>query len=405
MELLSTKLSVSFLTALIALLAVSPLSAEPDKPTVAVMPIEDQAGKLEPAVTKTATGYLRDALAATNEFIVIDESRRRSKLDEIIDRKKKESYKECYDESCQIPLGKALSADSILRAKVRKLGTCILSVELVDLAKEATVAATKEDFDCKIGGLKTAIDKTTNRLSQTVSGESEKLADLSEKTDAGQTSKDVSPSDDGSERPRGRIYGLQSSSRNLSGSATPGFESGIRAKFGLQSVQISNNEGYTSATNGLLLGAEYEMLLTDHVSMGVGLTWRRVASVSYPVLTFQGDERTRRDKTLDYLSVPWLLRLNTNTMLGIFRPRLVAGIDFGYLISGPTEAEGFMMSGLVGVGSVIEVNDMPFTVDIRLDYGFLDQLPGAESKRERERIGSSEYRNSQSYGLIVGYRF
>ena len=53
---------------------------------------------------------------------------------------RKESYQKCYDKSCQIPLGQSLAADTILTGKITfLLGRYTMTVELVDLAKEATV--------------------------------------------------------------------------------------------------------------------------------------------------------------------------------------------------------------------------------------------------------------------------
>ncbi len=62
--------------------------------------------------------------------------------------KKKESYKQCYEKSCQIPLGQALSADSILRTTLTHIGgVYVVSAELVDLEKQAGMGAAVEECE------------------------------------------------------------------------------------------------------------------------------------------------------------------------------------------------------------------------------------------------------------------
>ena len=131
---------------------------------VAILPLESQSESLGGDVLEKATSYLRSGLAATDRFIIVGAGRQNEKLESFIDRKKKESYEECYDEKCQIELGKALAADMILRTKIEEFGSCVLSVHLIDLAKEALVDGSTETFSCRIEGLKVAIDKITNEL-------------------------------------------------------------------------------------------------------------------------------------------------------------------------------------------------------------------------------------------------
>ncbi len=123
------------------------LQAEQKSIKLAVMEIDDTTRSFDAAVIENATEMLRSKLAATGQFIVIDKSRQMDKLKTLIKEEKKESYRECYDKGCQIPLGQALSADTILRTSISCLNDkCILSAELVDLAKEATVRGASEPF-------------------------------------------------------------------------------------------------------------------------------------------------------------------------------------------------------------------------------------------------------------------
>ena len=130
---------------LLSVLALSlALFGEEKKYKVAVMEFDDQTKKLSKSVLEAAAEYLRGELVASNQFIVISKDRQKA----IVKEKKKESWKECYDQSCRIQLGQALSADTILTGAISKFGnTFILTLELVDLAKEATVKGAKAEYD------------------------------------------------------------------------------------------------------------------------------------------------------------------------------------------------------------------------------------------------------------------
>ncbi len=122
-----------------AALLVAPAPPGP-RPKVAVMSIEDRSEKIDQKLLDDLTEYLRARLTATGSYMVIDQTRQAEHLKKLVKLKKKESYQACYDRECQIPLGQALAADSILRASIARIGgVYTLSLELVDLAREATV--------------------------------------------------------------------------------------------------------------------------------------------------------------------------------------------------------------------------------------------------------------------------
>ena len=79
--------------------------------------------------------------------MVIDRSSQQKKMKKLIGKEKKESYKKNYDKESQIPLGRALAADSILRSTISCLGNdCMLSAELVDIAKEVSTSGGTSKF-------------------------------------------------------------------------------------------------------------------------------------------------------------------------------------------------------------------------------------------------------------------
>lgn len=120
------------------------LSASEQKPKLAVFDVVDKSKKYSRERLVAATEFIRGEIIATNMFIVIPKERQDRIL---IKEQKKESYKECYNEQCRIPLGQALSADTIVVSTMNLFdGVYTLRLEMIDLAKEATVNGTTVDF-------------------------------------------------------------------------------------------------------------------------------------------------------------------------------------------------------------------------------------------------------------------
>ena len=116
-----------------------------DKLKLAVMEFEDQSGDFSEKTLSNATEYIRSAFVASNKFIVIAKERQEK---EMIKQMKEASYQDCNDKNCQIPLGQALSADTILRTTITFLGGIYkITSELVDLAKEATIRGAEQKFN------------------------------------------------------------------------------------------------------------------------------------------------------------------------------------------------------------------------------------------------------------------
>ena len=140
------------------------LSADNDdeKLKLAVMEFEDLSGKLSKKMIAIATEQIRSKFVASNKFIVIAKERQEKAM---IKEMKKESYKVCNDKNCQIPLGQALSADTILRTTITFLGgTYTITSELIDLAKEATVKGAEAKFDGSEKSLIPALDSIVNQI-------------------------------------------------------------------------------------------------------------------------------------------------------------------------------------------------------------------------------------------------
>ena len=133
-----------------------------DKLKLAVMEFEDLSGKLPQKMLTDATEYMRGAFVSSNRYVVIAKERQEKAM---IKEMKKESYKSCNDKNCQIPLGQALSADTILRTTITFFGgSYTITSELIDLAKEATVKAARSNFDGSEKSLKKALDEIVKQI-------------------------------------------------------------------------------------------------------------------------------------------------------------------------------------------------------------------------------------------------
>lgn len=134
-------------------------------PKLAVMDIEDLSGLFDSGARERGTDYFRSLVNGSGAFLVIDKTRQSAEVSTMVVREKAESHKECYDLSCQIPLGQALSADSLIRTQINRIADfCTLSSEVIDLGGEVVTKGVIEKFDCSELGMSKAIEKLVERL-------------------------------------------------------------------------------------------------------------------------------------------------------------------------------------------------------------------------------------------------
>ncbi len=143
------------LVLLLAILLTATLVAEEKKRKVAVIDILDTSATLDTAMLERATQYLWDRVVATKSFIVIARDRQKDAALAL----RKESFKECYDKTCNIQLAQRLAADTMLETRITNFGgQYVLSMSLTDLAKVAADRGETAPFDGTEAGLKEAID-------------------------------------------------------------------------------------------------------------------------------------------------------------------------------------------------------------------------------------------------------
>jgi hypothetical protein len=155
-------------------------SMDPEKPTlkdqigeqikkteptsiVAVFNVYDASGRFEKDILDQLTNYLGTALTTSGKFRIIPHDQLRARIAE----EKKESYKECVEESCQIELGKVLAAQKSLATQLLKVGNkCALTANLFDLKTETTEKGAMVNTGCSPDELLGAMQQIAEQLSK-----------------------------------------------------------------------------------------------------------------------------------------------------------------------------------------------------------------------------------------------
>lgn len=127
-------------------------------PVVAVFDVVDRARNRN---LDQVTRYLQTALTQSLGFRVIPPDQIRARLVE----EKKGTYKECYDQSCQIELGRALAAEKMLVTELLQVGEeCVITATLFDLKSETSERAANARTGCSDAGLLNSIDQIVKQL-------------------------------------------------------------------------------------------------------------------------------------------------------------------------------------------------------------------------------------------------
>lgn len=127
---------------------------------VAVFDIETSGVALGKPALERLNIYLATKIAAAGYQVVP-----RAELLKRLRDQKRASYKECYDQSCQIEIGRELAAQKSLSTKVLGLGKeCVVTIALFDLKRSASERAADSSGPCDIGGLVRSIENAVQKL-------------------------------------------------------------------------------------------------------------------------------------------------------------------------------------------------------------------------------------------------
>ncbi|MBN2497552.1 MAG: PEGA domain-containing protein [Deltaproteobacteria bacterium] len=128
---------------------------------MAVFPIQDVTGKLDKTLVESLTEYLSAALATGGSFSI----QAPTDMKRLLDDKASESYHECFDEKCQIELGRELAANKMISAKIIQLGdACTVTAALYDLRTQATDISATADRGCSPRDLKRSLDQVAAQI-------------------------------------------------------------------------------------------------------------------------------------------------------------------------------------------------------------------------------------------------
>lgn len=131
-----------------------------DRPIVAVFDVEVRGPKMSKEVLDRLTDYLGSLMAERGYQVVP-----RSQLRDRLRQEKKGSYQQCYDQSCQIEIGKEMAAQKSLATQVLKIGSkCKVTVTLFDLQRAASQGAGTASGSCGEDGVVDSLEKAVATL-------------------------------------------------------------------------------------------------------------------------------------------------------------------------------------------------------------------------------------------------
>ena len=133
------------------------------KSVVAVFDIQDtrKSRRLTPEQNADLTAYLTTLLTNTTRYATVP----KSDLKAALAAEKAQSYDACYDESCQIDIGKEVAAEKSLATRLSKFGQkCIVAFTLYDLRKSAAENAVQDRVACDQDSLISAFERLVPRL-------------------------------------------------------------------------------------------------------------------------------------------------------------------------------------------------------------------------------------------------
>ena len=145
---------------ILILLCISATAFAEERPILAVFDMEDRGAGLSKETLNNLTDYLA-AMLTEGGYQIIP----RTQIRERLKQQQSESYKECFDQSCQIELGKELAAQKSLATKVLKIGKkCRVTGDLYDLKRAASEKAATAGSGCSEDELLAAVEEVAAKL-------------------------------------------------------------------------------------------------------------------------------------------------------------------------------------------------------------------------------------------------
>ena len=131
-----------------------------DQPVVAVFEVEN-AAQLGASDVSSLTDLISALIAASGAYKVAPGS----ELKKALKAKKAESLSSCYDEACQIEIGKEVAAAKSLSTKLSRVGDqCLVTMQLFDLREGASGKGSTSRAGCDAKALLSSVEKATKEL-------------------------------------------------------------------------------------------------------------------------------------------------------------------------------------------------------------------------------------------------
>ena len=146
------------------LFSAQPASAVPARASVilAVFDIEDATEQLKEQEILQIQEFFEARLTELGDFKIIPREQLRKRLL----KEKTNSYRDCFDEACQIELGKEVAAEKSLSTRILKVGsTCVVTSKLFDLKTATSEKAATAHVACNPEALLEGMGQLATQLS------------------------------------------------------------------------------------------------------------------------------------------------------------------------------------------------------------------------------------------------
>lgn len=129
---------------------------------LAVFDIEDVTKQLDEREVLQIREFFETRLTELGNFKIVPREQLRVRLQ----GKKTDSYRACFDEACQIELGKEVAAEKSLATRILKVGSiCVVTSRLFDLKTATSEKAASARVACNSEALLEAINQLAAQLS------------------------------------------------------------------------------------------------------------------------------------------------------------------------------------------------------------------------------------------------
>ncbi len=223
-------------------------------PIVAVFDLENRGSPLTDSEILGLSDYLSTKLSEGGSILVIpkDEIRKR------ITQQKLNFKKECFDSSCQIAIGKELAAEYSINSSISRIGSnCIITSQLYDLQKAASVDAASSRKKCNADALIEGVEYIAKRFIQSIGKSKDK------KNVTANVKNEQKSALDANLIIRNPIDTIVKTTADIAKKVSP--DSGIKV-----SVMPVTSEPKQKAKTGWSLGAGIAGLVLGAVSGGIG---------------------------------------------------------------------------------------------------------------------------------------